>query len=196
MDDIQKFMQRHFRRILAIGGLIFSLLALSALLGTSPQSSLWMVKNPIPSGSKIAIGDLELVKANLTSDSNHFEGSSDGVAGLYALRFLQSGDLIATTDISHNNAKSVTSYLPIGVAVDDLPSDLLIGDLVDIYVIPKDLTVLPAIVAHRVVIQSIDQKSRSLGGDVAVSVIASNAVTSIIVTAEAQGRLVLARDPL
>src|ERR1019366_4096523 len=196
MDDIQKFMQRHFRRIMAVGGLILSLLALSVLLGTSPQSSLWMVKNPIPNGSKIAAGDLELVKANLTSDSNHYEGSSDGVIGQYAVRLLQSGDLIATTDISHDGTKLTASYLPIGVAVDDLPSDLIVGDLVDIYVIPKDQTVLPTIVAHRVVIQSIDQKSRSLGGDVAVSVIASNTITSIIVTAEAEGRLVLARDPL
>ena len=196
MDDIQKFMQRHFRRILAIGGLILSLLALSVLLGTGPQSSLWMVKNPIPSGSKIAVGDVELVKANLTSDSSHFEGSSDGVVGQYAVRLLQSGDLIATTDISHGGTKTASSYLPIGVAVDDLPSDLLVGDLVDIYVIPKDQTILPALVAHRLVIQSVDQKSRALGGDVAVSVIASNAITSIIVTAEAQGRLVLARDPL
>lgn len=196
MDDIQKFMQRHFRRIMAIGGLIFSLLAISLLLGTSPESSLWMVKNPIPSGSKISASDLELVKANLTSDSNHFEGSTDGVIGQYAVRLLQSGDLIATTDISHNGAKLTSSYLPIGVAVDDLPSDLVVGDLVDIYVIPKDQTILPAIVAHRIVIQGIDQKSRSLGGEIAVSVIASRTVTSIIVTAEAQGRLVLARDPL
>lgn len=196
MDDIQKFMQRHFRRILAIGGLILSLLALSVLLGTGPQSSLWMVKNPIPSGSKIAVDDVELVKANLTSDSNHFEGSRDGVVGQYAVRLLQSGDLIATTDISHDGTKSASSYLPIGVAVDDLPSELLVGDLVDIYVIPKDQTILPALVAHRVVIQSVDQKSRALGGNVAVSVIASNTITSIIVTAEAQGRLVLARDPL
>ncbi len=181
---------------MAIGGLILSLLALSVLMGTSPQSSLWMVKNPIPSGTKITTGDLELLKANLTSDSTHFEGSGDGIIGQYAVRLLQSGDLIATTDISHDRAKSATCYLPIGVAVDDLPSDLVVGDLVDIYVIPKDQSVLPAIVAHRVAIQSIDQKSRALGGNVAVSVIASNTVTSIIVTAEAQGRLVLARDPL
>ena len=196
MNDIQKFMQRHFRRILAIGALIFSLLAFSALLGAGPQSSLWMVKNPIASGSKIVVADLELVKADLTSDSNHFEGSSDSVVGQYAVRSLQSGDLIATTDISRDGVKTATSYLPIGVGVDDLPGDLLIGDLVDIYVIPKDQTVMPTIVAHRLVIQSIDQKSRSLGGNVAVSVIASNAITAVIVNAEAQGRLVLARDPL
>ena len=144
MDDIQKFIQRHFRRILAIGGLIFSLLAISALLGTSPESSIWTVKNPIPSGSKIMASDLELLKANLTSDSNHFEGSSDKVAGQYAARLLQAGDLIAVTDITSDGTKTASSFLPIGIAVDDLPLDLAVGDFVDIYVIPKDQTIFDA----------------------------------------------------
>lgn len=194
MDDLQKFMQRNFRRMLAGAGLLISFLALIFLLNSGPETSVWMVTVPIPSNSKIFANEVKLIKANLTVDSSHFEGSADTVIGQYTTRALQSGDLIAVTDLSRTTRSAMANFLPIGVAVNDLPLDLVAGDLVDIYVIPKDQSILPAVVAHRVAIQSVDTKSRSLGGNVAVSVLATSEITSIIVTAESQGRLVLARD--
>lgn len=196
MDDLQKFMQRNLRRILAVGGLILSLLALSILLNSSPTTSLWMATATIPSGSKITAREVQLVKANLTLDSGHYVGGSETVIGQYATRLLHPGDLIAVIDLNRGMTNPTATYLPIGVSIVDLPADLAVGDLVDIYVIPKEQAVLPAVVAHRVAIQNIDQKSRALGGSVAVSVAASSAVAAIIVTAESQGRLVLARDPI
>lgn len=196
MDDLQKFMQRNLRRILAVGGLILSLLALSILLNSSPTTSLWMATATIPSGSKITAREVQLVKANLTLDSGHYVGGSETVIGQYATRLLHPGDLIAVIDLNHGMTNPTATYLPIGVSIVDLPADLAVGDLVDIYVIPKEQAVLPAVVAHRVAIQNIDQKSRALGGSVAVSVAASDTVAAIIVTAESQGRLVLARDPI
>ena len=194
MDDLQKFMQRNFRRMLAGAGLIVSFLALIFLLNSGPETSVWMVTVPIPSNSKILANEVKLIKANLTVDSSHYEGSADTVIGQYTTRALQSGDLITVTDLSRTTRSAMANFLPIGVAVNDLPLDLVAGDLVDIYVIPKDQSILPAVVAHRVAIQSVDTKSRSLGGNVAVSVLATSEITSIIVTAESQGRLVLARD--
>lgn len=194
MDDLHKFIQRNFRRILAGGGLLLSFLALSILLNSSPQGSIWMVTTSIPSGSKIQASEVKLVKADLTEDSHHYVGGKETVIGQFTTRLLQSGDLIALTDIRRDAKNLAANYLPIGVAVNDLPLDLMAGDLVDIYVIPKDQSVLPAIVAHRVEVQNIDAKSRALGGNVGVSVVASSTITAIIVTAESQGRLVLARD--
>jgi len=196
MDDLQKFMQRNLRRILAVGGLILSLLALSILLNNSPTTSLGMATATIPSGSKITAREVQLVKANLTLDSGHYVGGSETVIGQYATRLLHPGDLIAVIDLNRGMTNPTATYLPIGVSIVDLPADLAVGDLVDIYVIPKEQAVLPAVVAHRVAIQNIDQKSRALGGSVAVSVAASDTVAAIIVTAESQGRLVLARDPI
>lgn len=196
MDDLHKFIQRNLRRIMAIGAIFLSLFAVSILLGSSSGSPVWMVTTTIPAGSKITPSEIQMVKANLASDSGHFLSGTQGVAGQYATRLLQRGDLIAATDLTRKSVIATATFLPIGVAVNDLPSDLMVGDLVDIYVIPKDQMVLPAVVAHRISIQSVDQKSRALGGSVAVSVAASASLATIIVTAESQGRLVLARDPL
>lgn len=196
MDEIHKFIQRNFRRIVATGGILLSLVALSILLNKSPQDTVWMVAKAIPSGAKITATDVRQIKADLAVDSSHFLRSSDLVIGKYATRSLHPGDLIAVMDLSPESSNPTANFLPIGVAVNDLSGDLSVGDLVDIYIIPKDQTTLPAVVAHRVAISSIDQKSRSLGGNVAVTLSTTASIATVIVTAEAQGRLVLARDPI
>ena len=196
MDEIHKFIQRNFRRIVATGGILLSLVALSILLNKSPQDTVWMVAKAIPSGAKITATDVRQIKADLAVDSIHFLRSTDLVIGKYATRSLHPGDLIAVIDLSPETSSPTANFLPIGVAVNDLSGDLSVGDLVDIYIIPKDQTTLPAVVAHRVAISSIDQKSRSLGGSVAVTLSTTASIATVIVTAEAQGRLVLARDPI
>jgi hypothetical protein len=196
MDELHKFTQRNLRRILALGGLILSLLAISILLNSTPGGSTWVASAAIPAGAKITASEVKLTKANLADAEPHYFKGGDVVIGRFAVRRLQAGDLIARTDITSVTTSSSTTTLPVGVGVVDLPIDLMNGDLVDIYVIPKDAAVLPAVVARRVAIESIDQKSRALGGSVAVSLTATAPIAAIIVTAESQGRLVLARDSL
>jgi hypothetical protein len=196
MDEIQKFIARNFRRILAAGGLLLSLVALSILLNNSPQGSVWMASHPIPNGGKITSADVQLVKVDLASNSAHYLSATTQVVGQFATRAIRQGDLIAVTDVSHQSSNSTANFLPIGVATNDLPSDLAVGDLVDIYIIPKDQASLPALVAHRISVQNIDQRSRTLGGAIGVSLSTSASIATVIVTAEAQGRLVLARDPI
>jgi len=194
MDDLQKFFQRNLRRIAAVGAIFISLVAITALLNSSPHGSAWMVKSTIPASSKITSSQVQLIQVNLSSDSAHFVGSADQVVGHFTSRALQAGDLITVNDLLSHPGNNGASFLPVGIGVNDLPLDLAIGDRVDVYVIPKDQAVLPAVVARHLVIQNIDQKSRALGGSVGVSLIVSSITTSLIVTAEAQGRLVLARD--
>ena len=193
MDEIQKFIARNFRRILAAGGLLLSLLAISILLNNSPKGSAWIASHPIPNGGKITSQDLQLVKIDLASNSGHYLSGATQPVGQFATRALHQGDLIATSDISRLSSNSTTNFLPVGVATNDLPSDLAVGDLVDIFIIPKDQSSLPALIAHRITVKGIDQKSRSLGGAIGISLSTGNALALVIVTAEAQGRLVIAR---
>ncbi len=193
MDDLHKFVQRNQRRILAAGGLVLSLLAFSILLNNSPGSSIWMATTVVPAGAKLTAGEVKLTKANLAGDASHYQSGTSTVVGGIAVRRLQPGDLISATDITTQSSTGAMTVLPIGVGVNDLPADLTVGDFVDLYVIPKDSSVLPGLVAHHVAIQSVDEKSRALGGNVAVSVAATPTVVATIITAESQGRLVLAR---
>jgi hypothetical protein len=194
MEDMKKFIQRNLRRIIAGMAILCSLLAFSALASTPQGVMVWQVTSTITSGSRIQADQVQLTHVSFSQNQSHFFGSKDAVVGRYADRLLVPGDLIATSDIASRGTSDHATFLPIGVLINDLPIDLNVGDRVDIYVIPKDSTLVPAVVAKGISVQSIDQKSRALGGEIGVSISTNSQIASEVVTAEAQGRLVLARE--
>jgi hypothetical protein len=192
MIDIQKFIQRNSKRIIAAGALLFSLFLFALLTGAGPSAQVWLVRSPIAAGSKIQSNEVVLTKVDLGTNAAHFFGAKDLVVGKYAVRALNVGDFLATTDTALASSGTGVSFLPIGVQAADIPTDLSAGDFADLYLIPKDASSSPALVLSHVDIASVDDKSRSLGGsvDVALSVNQSNA--ALVIDAESQGRLVVA----
>jgi hypothetical protein len=195
MEELQKFMQRNSRRISALLILFAAFITISMLMGSGPTGSAWIASRTIATGSKISVADISRVKVNLTTDSSHYLQGGDSIIGEYTTSPIFTGDLISVNQVSRIPINLTLQYLPVGIAVNDLPSDLQLSDLVDIYVIPKDQGSLPTLIVHRISVQSIDIKSRSLGGTVAISLAANSAQATLIVDAESQGRLVVARDP-
>jgi hypothetical protein len=194
MIDIQKFMQRNSRRILAFGALFASLFLFSLLTGAGPSTSAWLVRSPIAAGARISANEVELTKVDFGKSGAHYFGAKDLVIGQYAMRALAIGDLIATSDLSVTLNSPKISYLPIGVLAADISTDITAGQFADIYLIPKDTSTSPALVLSHVDIQSVDTKSRSLGGSVEIALSLNPASTALIVDAESQGRLVVARN--
>ena len=194
MIDIQKFIQRHSRRIFAIGALTLSLLLFSLLMAAAPTGSGWMVIRPIAAGARIQSGDLSLVKVNLGSDSSHYFGAKDLVIGKFATHNLVAGDLLATSDLQQSSPEAGVSYLPIGILAQDIGSDISPGKSVDIYLIPKDSSAAPALVLSQISVATVDSRSRSLGGSVNISVSVTPTKAQLLVDAESQGRLVVASD--
>ena len=195
MEEIQKFIQRNSRRILAILILFAAVMTAVIVSGSGPTSDAWIAVKAIPIGAKVASTDIALLKVNLTTDSGHYLTGSDSAVGRYLRRALVAGDLIAPSNLSSAPIDTTIEYLPVGIATNDLPSDLAVSDLVNIYVSPRDQGTAPALIAMRISVQSIDSKSRNLGGTVAISLATNSSVANLIVDAESQGRLVLARAP-
>jgi len=195
MEAIHKFIQRNSRRIFAGLILFAALMSMMVLSGSGPTSKAWIAIKAIPAGSKVLRSDINLIKVNLTTDSDHYLSGSDPVAGRYLLRPLIPGDLISSANLVSEPIDTTLEYVPVGIAANDFPSDLAVSDLVNIYVIPRDQATAPALIAMHVSIQRIDPKSQSLGGTVGISLAANAVVAHLIVDAESQGRLVLARAP-
>jgi len=195
MEEIQKFIQRNTRRILAIVILFAAVMTILIVSSSGPTGNAWIATRVIPVGTKVARTDIALLKVNLTTDSGHYVTGSDVVVGRYLRRSLTAGELIAYGNLSSVPLDPTVQYLPVGIATNDLPNDLAVSDLVNIYVIPRDQGTVPALIAMGISVQSIDSKSRNLGGTVALSLATNSSVASLIVDAESQGRLVLARAP-
>jgi hypothetical protein len=195
MEEIHKFIQRNSRRIFAGLILFAALMSMLVLSGSGPTSKAWIATRAIPAGTKVLRSDINLIKVNLTTDSDHYLSGSDSVVGRYLLRPLIAGDLISSANVMAKPIDATLEYVPVGIAANDFPSDLAVSDLVNIYVIPRDQATAPALIAMHVSIQRIDPKSQSLGGTVGISFAANAVVAHLIVDAESQGRLVIARAP-
>ncbi|MEI8149040.1 MAG: SAF domain-containing protein [Actinomycetes bacterium] len=193
MIDYQKFIQRNSRRIYASAALVAALFAGSILLNSGPTGTAWVVRNSISSGSIITALDVSSIQVNLATDAAHYVSAKEGAIGQFATRTLSPGDLISTSDVTKTSAASEVRYLPLGIALDDLPIAMSAGDHADIYVIPKQASLGPALVVSNVSIHQIDNKSRALGGNVEIEVSVGIAAAMNLVDAESQGRLVVSR---
>ena len=193
MIDYQKFIQRNSRRIYASAALVAALFAGSILLNSGPTGTAWIVRNSISSGSIITALDVSSIQVNLATDAAHYVSAKEGAIGQFATRTLSPGDLISTSDVTKTSAASEVRYLPLGIALDDLPIAISAGDHADIYVIPKQASLGPALVVSNVSIHQIDNKSRALGGNVEIEVSVGIAAAMNLVDAESQGRLVVSR---
>jgi hypothetical protein len=193
MIDYQKFIQRNSRRIYASAALVAALFAGSILLNSGPTGTAWVVRNSISSGSIITALDVSSIQVNLATDAAHYVSAKEGVIGQFATRTLSPGDLISTSDVTRTSAASEVRYLPLGIALDDLPIAISAGDHADIYVIPKQASLGPALVVSNVSIHQIDNKSRALGGNIEIEVSVGIAAAMNLVDAESQGRLVVSR---
>lgn len=193
MFDYQKFIQRNSRRIYASAALVAALFAGSILLNSGPTGTAWVVRNSISSGSIITALDVSSIQVNLATDAAHYVSAKEGAIGQFATRTLSPGDLISTSDVTKTSAASEVRYLPLGIALDDLPIVISAGDHADIYVIPKQASLGPALVVSNVSIHQIDNKSRALGGNVEIEVSVGIAAAMNLVDAESQGRLVVSR---
>ena len=83
-----------------------------------------------------------------------------------------------------------------GIAKSDLPADLGAGDRVDLYGIPKDVGAAPSIVVADIRVQSVDNKSRDLGGAVTVLFLLHQRDLLSIMDALSAGRIVVVRHAL
>jgi hypothetical protein len=193
MIDYQKFIQRNSRRIYASAALVAALFAASILLNSGPTGNAWIVRNSISSGSIITALDVSSIKVNLATDAGHYASAKDVVIGQFATRTLSAGDLISTSDVTRTSSASEIRYLPLGIALNDLPIALSAGDRADIYVIPKQASLGPALVVSNVSVHQIDNKSRALGGNIEIEVSVGIAAAMNLVDAESQGRLVVSR---
>jgi len=193
MIDYQKFIQRNSRRIYASAALVAALFAGSILLNSGPTGTAWIVRNSISSGSIITALDVSSIQVTLATDAAHYVSAKEGVIGQFATRTLSPGDLISTSDVTRTSAASEVRYLPLGIALDDLPIAISAGDHADIYVIPKQASLGPALVVSNVSIHQIDNKSRALGGNIEIEVSVGIAAAMNLVDAESQGRLVVSR---
>ena len=84
--------------------------------------------------------------------------------------------------------------LSLGILNSDLPADLSVGDLVDIYLVPRDPQSQSEKVATKLLVVGVDSRSRNLGGSINVLLSIKEADVLNVTDALTLGRLLVGRN--
>ena len=196
MADIQILMQRHSRKFLGAGILCISLFAALALAGQADsKTSMWSAKYSLSIGSTIKVGDLEEVKVSLGDQAPRYFSSKAKLIGNFLTKNVAQGELISVSAITKSGTTSPLKEIPLGIGKSDLPANLRVGDIVDLYSIPiKDPKATTSLIATRIRVASIDSQSQNIGGTINLLLSVDQKVLLQITDAIQMGRIVVVRN--
>jgi hypothetical protein len=155
----------------------------------------WVIRGLVISGHVITSSDLETVHMNLSKSSALYIDKSFNPIGLIALRTLQDGEVISTTDLSSAVQGQSTSAVPLSVRSVDIAQGLMPGEGVDIYWVLDsnngEAAVEPVLVLAGVALLSLENTGNSFSGDVGLSIAVEQTQVLRVLSATSIGRLVV-----
>jgi hypothetical protein len=175
---------------------LISALALTAL--GNRNDSYWVAKSALAPGVEISRDQIALVKVALGESASRYISSNTPLEGSYVTRAQSAGELISIDDVSDLAPTQRTQLVPIAVRATDLPSDISIGEAINIYWVPESAMGgvqigMPEVVVKNAYIRSIDRKSANFSSDIALTISLIDSQIIKLLDATVSGRLVIVR---
>ncbi|MEI8065890.1 MAG: SAF domain-containing protein [Actinomycetes bacterium] len=198
MVDIKNVILGSPRTRLAAVLIALSLLAAIAISSAANRATwVWSAARDLSAGHTIAATDLKAVKVNLYDSGGKYLSSGSPVLGWHLTRSIQMGELIPGVALSRQGATVTTQSLPLRVSRPDMPIDLAPGQRVDLYALSPttaQATFDPLLAFANATIESVDQKSKDLGGDIGIVVAIPKSAMLQVVGAIASARVLVVRN--
>jgi len=186
----------------AIGLLALSLFAAFAITGQANKSvSVWTASKDLAAGDAIKDGSVAEVKVFLPMNSDKYLSVDSKITNLVANRRILKGELLPASAISRIFGGESSRSVPLKIARSDLPNDLNSGQSVDIYSLPQDdlNSIKPRkteLISVGVAVESIDLKSRDMGGDIGIVLKIPERDVIYLLSALNQSRIVVVRNEI
>jgi len=182
------------RRVIIIGSLCLALIGVLGLAGTGNQGTLlWSAAHDLPIGAKIHQSDLTAIRVTVGSSERSYLKNLENISGEVAVRFIGKGELLPKAAIAHSTLPSTNRDLSLGIQLSDLPSDLAAGDLVDIYLVPRDPHAQSEKISSGLLVEKVDDRGRNLGGSINILLSLKESEVIFVTDAISLGRLVVVR---
>ena len=187
------------RIVIAVSLFAAALISAMALTALGNQSdTYWIASSNLAPGVQITESNLAQVQVSLGASSSEYLSEGSSPIGAFVLRAIRQGELISVNALSDTSIDMRSEQVPISAQSSDIPSDIEIGEAVNIYWIPEATGVEriadPELVVSGAYVRSIDRKSANFGTDVALSISVFNQEIFKLLRATANGRLVLVRS--
>ena len=174
---------------------LFAAMAINSAANRSVWA--WAANQDISPGHRVETFDLKKVKVNLFDSSGKYFAESARIVGWQVTRSIKAGELIPFASLTREATALTTQSLPLRISRSDLPIDLTPGQKVDLYALPAATvqnTFDPMLAFASAAVESVDQKSKDLGGDIGIVVAIPKSAMLQVVTAIAGARVLVVRN--
>lgn len=127
---------------LVLGVLLVAITALAGaklLSAADDTTTIWAAKHDLTAGTELTSDDLTTVRVRFTSsdDADKYVAADADLKGLVVSRAVDAGEFVPR-DAAVSESDKERTELPLSVASGQLPADTASGDMVDIWVVPKE----------------------------------------------------------
>ena len=188
------------RSYFALALIALSLISALLIVKSSERSTLvWSAQGDLAIGEKIARQNLKATRVLLPESLRRYTPASTSLLGKVVTRPIAGGELIPKAALSLGTNGLLIRSLPLQVLKNDLPADLVAGELVDIYSLPQRSAVDSAnnqvsLVGSGLRVESIDNKARDLGGAIGIVLALRENLVLPILAETANARIVVVRS--
>ena len=190
----------HSARLPLAIALIVAAFASTFLIATfsNKGADYWVISLPISPGHQISASDVSVAHLNLVASSEFYLGKDVDPIGMVATRIMHPGEIIGSTDLTSTANAMSTSAVPLSVRSVDVPTNLRIGEDIDIYWVLDaqiDEDVMdPILILGGVTLLSFDDGGKNFGSDIGLSVAVEQTQVLRLLSATTLGRLVVIRS--
>lgn len=136
---IRRNFQRYQRTIAGSSLLIIAFIAAILIAHEANRTVLlWSTSNELSTGAVIQQSDIKAKRALLPENSQMYFSSSADLIGAIVSHHVGSGELIPVSAIIERGSEVDGRYVPLEIAIHDLPTNIERGSIVDIYAIAKN----------------------------------------------------------
>jgi hypothetical protein len=193
---IRRNFQRYQRTIAGSSLLIIAFIAAILIAHEANRTVLlWSTSNELSTGAVIQQSDIRAKRALLPENSQMYFSSSADLVGAIVSHHVGSGELIPVSAIIEGGSEVDGRYVPLEIAIHDLPTNVERGSIVDIYAIAKNSAGSASLestflVASATTVIGVDRKG-DLSGSVGVIVNIRNQNVLSLISQISEHRLLL-----
>ena len=193
---IRRNFQRYQRTIAGSSLLIIAFIAAILIAHEANRTVLlWSTSNELSTGAVIQQSDIRAKRALLPENSQMYFSSSADLVGAIVSHHVGSGELIPVSAIIEGGSEVDGRYVPLEIAIHDLPTNVERGSIVDIYAIAKNSAgsaslESTSLIASATTVIGVDRKG-DLSGSVGVIVNIRNQNVLSLISQISEHRLLL-----
>ena len=158
----------------------------------------WVLIHPVAAGTQLEASDLTLESVALASSAHHYLSHQSNPIGSITTRDFSGGELLERSSLTDDSEAMTHRQISISVRAADIPSSVVIGDVVSIIQLHDtkngESPEKTHHIASGVFVNSIDRKGSNFGGEVALTVSIDHDVLGDLLDATTSGRLVIVQS--